>query len=146
MDEAFDPEPLAFYDLEAPGYAAIGVAASPSPHLAQFLTKLKTDAHIHELGCGGAPTYKAGSGGGRDSMGRYFSYPAQDELQLAYVSAGPWTRLQIDRGAGGGYDQVPTQWLSVVAELSAKNGHRLATGSRLHYWTRSNLGMRPLGN
>ena len=61
-------------------------------------------------------TYKAGAGGGRDRLGRYFNYPDHEALQMAYICAGAWSSLKIDCRAGGGYDQVPTQWLIVLAE------------------------------
>jgi SAM-dependent methyltransferase len=47
----FDPETLAFYANEAPGYAASGPGGI-GRHLEGFLERLEGGAHILELGCG----------------------------------------------------------------------------------------------
>ena len=46
-----DPATLAFYQREAPGYAASG-AQGPSRHLDAFLDRLQPGAFLLELGCG----------------------------------------------------------------------------------------------
>ncbi|KQM54501.1 SAM-dependent methyltransferase [Sphingomonas sp. Leaf208] len=60
-------------------------------------------------------SYKAGVGEGRDQFGRYYNYPSSEVLRAAYLAAGPWLSLEIDEQQGGGYDDQPTQWVSVTA-------------------------------
>ena len=62
-----------------------------------------------------AASFKGGTGGGRDGLGRYFNYPSREALVDAYAQAGAWRRLDVDGRDGGGYDDQPTHWLSIVA-------------------------------
>ncbi len=50
--KSFDPETLAFYEAEAPDYAASG-RNGVARHLPDFLDRLMPGASILELGCGG---------------------------------------------------------------------------------------------
>jgi SAM-dependent methyltransferase len=59
--------------------------------------------------------YKSGEGGGRDALGRYYSFPSQARLREAYADAGPWHELVSEEGEGGGYDGVARKWLHVTA-------------------------------
>lgn len=59
-------------------------------------------------------SYKAGEGGGRDTMGRYFNFPSEAELRAAYGQAGPWTDLTISQAAGHSYEQEARTWLHVA--------------------------------
>lgn len=63
-------------------------------------------------------SYKAGEGGGRDLLGRYYNFPSRDALSGAYRTAASWSSLQIDTGKGGGYDGVERTWLHVTARKS----------------------------
>lgn len=47
-----DPETIAFYDREAPGYT-MSLARGPARFLDAFLDRLEPDSQILELGCGG---------------------------------------------------------------------------------------------
>lgn len=58
-------------------------------------------------------SYKAGSGGARDSHGRFFNFPSERELAEAYAASGDWVMLEARRRLGGSYDQVPQEWLGV---------------------------------
>ncbi|BCW90627.1 hypothetical protein sos41_38000 [Alphaproteobacteria bacterium SO-S41] len=60
-------------------------------------------------------SFKAGSGGGRDSLGRYYNFPSAASLEAAYRAAGPWTVLEFTASSGGGYDGVQRDWLLVSA-------------------------------
>lgn len=60
-------------------------------------------------------SFKAGSGEGRDGLGRYYNYPDRAELLAHYMAAGDWTNLSITEQDGTGYDSVPTRWLWVQA-------------------------------
>jgi len=59
--------------------------------------------------------FKAGDGGGRDSLGRYYNFPDEARLRAAYAAAGPWTDLDLRHGKGGGFDGVMRDWLHVEA-------------------------------
>lgn len=58
-------------------------------------------------------SFKAGEGGGRDKLGRYFSYVSEGELRDAYDSAGPWFDVDIQQITSGAYDQAVQSWLYV---------------------------------
>ena len=59
-------------------------------------------------------TYKAGAGGGRDALGRYFNFPSDADLRAAYDQAGPWAALEILQGPGHSYEQEERTWLQVT--------------------------------
>ena len=59
-------------------------------------------------------TYKAGEGGGRDTLGRYFNFPSEAALRTAYEQAGPWAALEIHQGPGRSYEQEERTWLQVT--------------------------------
>lgn len=59
--------------------------------------------------------FKAGDGGGRDSLGRYYNFPDEARLRAAYAAAGDWAALTITPGKGGGFDGVMRDWLFVDA-------------------------------
>ena len=58
--------------------------------------------------------YKAGDGGARDSLGRWFSYLSEPELRAAYDAAGPWSGLELEHRAGGAYDRRDQAWMHVA--------------------------------
>ena len=59
-------------------------------------------------------SYKAGTGAGRDALGRYYNYPTPAALDAAYRAAG-WTDLVLETRMGSGFDALPTQWLWMTA-------------------------------
>ena len=59
--------------------------------------------------------FKAGDGGGRDSLGRYYNFPDEARLRAAYAAAGDWATLTFTPGQGGGFDGVMRDWLFVDA-------------------------------
>lgn len=59
--------------------------------------------------------YKAGEGGDRDSLGRYYNFPDREQLEAFYAAAGPWSAIAIETGTGGGYDNVPRTVFNVMA-------------------------------
>jgi SAM-dependent methyltransferase len=60
-------------------------------------------------------SYKAGDGAGRDALGRYHNFPTEAVLRAQYRAAGPWRRIDVESGPGGGYDGVARTWLQVTA-------------------------------
>jgi SAM-dependent methyltransferase len=60
-------------------------------------------------------SFKAGDGGGRDTLGRYNNFVSQIALEAAYREAGAWSELTIEAEPGGGYDGVWRTWLLCVA-------------------------------
>lgn len=60
-------------------------------------------------------SFKAGAGGGRDALGRYYNFPDAIVLEAAYRAAGRWAELDLNAATGGGYDGVVRDWLSVTA-------------------------------
>jgi SAM-dependent methyltransferase len=75
-------------------------------------------ARVHRaLKAGGLffASFKAGDGGDRDSLGRFYNFISRTGLEAAYAQAGPWSELTITETLGGGYDGVPRTWLSCLA-------------------------------
>lgn len=60
-------------------------------------------------------TYKGGGQEGRDRFGRYFNYLAVDEARRLYEDTGPWQKIEVAEGLGGGYDGVQGPWVRVIA-------------------------------
>jgi SAM-dependent methyltransferase len=59
-------------------------------------------------------SFKAGAREGRDRFQRYYNYPSPDWLRDVYGTM-DWEWTDIDRAVGGGYDDVTTDWLHVLA-------------------------------
>jgi SAM-dependent methyltransferase len=59
-------------------------------------------------------SYKIGEGEGRDSLGRYYSYPSSRWLETTYADAGPWTTLASDTGVIKSFDDEPATMLHLV--------------------------------
>jgi SAM-dependent methyltransferase len=108
---------MKFEELEETGaYDAVWANACllhvPEDGLAGIL------ARIHRaLKAGGRfyAGFKAGDGGGRDSLGRYYNFPDEARLRAAYGAAGDWAELELRHGQGGGFDGVMRDWLHVEA-------------------------------
>ena len=60
-------------------------------------------------------SYKAGEGGARDTLGRYFNFPSQDDLTEIYAQSAPWLALDIRQREGHSYEQALRTWLLVRA-------------------------------
>jgi SAM-dependent methyltransferase len=61
-------------------------------------------------------SYKAGEGGGRDTLNRYYNYPSPDWLRATYAEAGSWNSLSIETGEAIGFDDKMASMLFVVAK------------------------------
>ena len=59
-------------------------------------------------------SFKAGEAEGRDMFGRYYNYPSRAWLEHAYGQF-DWSGVEIEARQGGGYDNLPTDWLHVTA-------------------------------
>lgn len=59
-------------------------------------------------------SYKDGTGGGRDEVGRFFSYLPAARLEAAYRAAGPWSELTIGSQEGSSFFSGPTVWHDVL--------------------------------
>lgn len=107
---------MCFDQLDAEAcYDAVWASASllhaPASELTEDLSR------IHRaLRAGGlfAASFKAGSGEGRDGLGRYYNYPDAETLLSHYRAAG-WADLLLEAVMGSGYDNQPTEWLWVTA-------------------------------
>jgi SAM-dependent methyltransferase len=60
-------------------------------------------------------SFKAGDGGDRDALGRFYNFINRAGLEAAYAQAGPWSELAITETPGSGYDGVPRTWLICLA-------------------------------
>ena len=111
---------LRFEHLDAIAlYDGIWASASLLHVPAQTLTDIL--ARIRKaLRSGGIFTasFKAGSGEGRDDLGRYYNYPSVERLLEDYRAAG-WGKVTIEKIMGSGYDAKLTEWLWVTARNAA---------------------------
>jgi SAM-dependent methyltransferase len=104
---------MLFEDLEAVDrYDAVWANAcllhAPDARLPDILARIR-----RALKPGGRlfASFKAGDGGGRDSLGRYYNFPSRARLDQAFEAAGPWSELTLETDEGGGYDGVARTWL-----------------------------------
>jgi SAM-dependent methyltransferase len=108
---------MAFNQLEAiDAYDGVWASAALLHAPASELTE--DIARIHRaLRAGGhlCASFKAGTGEGRDSLGRYYNYPGAEVLLEHFRAAGDWAELELSEHDGGGYDGLPTRWLWVRA-------------------------------
>lgn len=58
--------------------------------------------------------YKAGTGGGRDFLGRYYSYISEATLAHAYAAAGPWSETIVESFEDGTYGGGLIPWLAIT--------------------------------
>lgn len=79
--------------------------------LARIRRSLRPGGHFYA-------SYKSGLKEGRDQFGRYYNYPSSNVLAASYEAAGPWSLVEVEEQQGGGYDDQPTQWVSVIAQRS----------------------------
>lgn len=93
-------------------WASACLLHAPVSELTESLTRIH-----RSLKPGGlfVASFKAGSGEGRDSFGRYYNYPSAVTLLTHYRDAAPWAELDLQSVEGSGYDNLPTQWLWVTA-------------------------------
>lgn len=108
---------MAFNQLEATE-AYDGVWASAALLHAPASELTDDIARIHRaLRLGGhlVASFKAGTGEGRDGLGRYYNYPTAETLLDHFRSAAAWAALTLSEVDGGGYDGLPTRWLWVHA-------------------------------
>lgn len=92
-------------------WACASLLHAPASDLVDILVRIR-----RALRSGGTFTasFKAGTGEGRDTLGRYYNYPSPERLRSDYEAAG-WTDLNLETNMGSGYDARPTQWLWMTA-------------------------------
>ena len=113
-------ETLLFHDLnEVEAYNGVWANACllhvPRSQLAQALAliwrALKPGGYFYA-------SFKTGAAEGRDSLNRYYNYPAQDWLRATYAEAGSWGSLSMETGEVRGFDDKMAQMLFVLARKS----------------------------
>lgn len=77
--------------------------------LARIFRALRPGGHL-------VASFKAGSGEGRDSLGRYYNYPDAAALRVHLAGAADWAGIDISEHDGSGYDGRPTRWLWMHAQ------------------------------
>jgi len=108
---------LLFHDLDAVNaYDAVWANACllhvPRDELVQVLERI-----WRALKPGGAfyTSFKTGDAEGRDTLDRYYNYPAPEWLRETYASAGDWRSLEIGTGEVIGFDNKWAPMLFVTA-------------------------------
>lgn len=108
---------MQFNELDAEAeYDAVWASASllhaPAAELTEDLARIYRALRPSGLF---VASFKAGSGEGRDTFGRYYNYPDADTLRAHYQAAATWADLTLVSVMGSGYDNVPTPWLWMTA-------------------------------
>lgn len=93
-------------------WASAALLHAPAAELSDDITRIHT-----ALRPGGQlfASFKAGTGEGRDGLGRYYNYPSAENLLAHFRAAADWATLELTESDGGGYDGKPTRWLWVRA-------------------------------
>lgn len=58
--------------------------------------------------------FKAGHGGGRDFLGRHYSYLSEAQLRAAYEAAGPWVETIVEPYEDGTFGGGIIPWLAIT--------------------------------
>jgi hypothetical protein len=61
-------------------------------------------------------SFKSGGEEGRDRLGRYYNYPASDELLETYRQVGPWEIVHVEEGRARGYEGAEFPWIAVTVQ------------------------------
>jgi SAM-dependent methyltransferase len=93
-------------------WASAALLHAPASELTDDISRIH--AALRPGGCLYA-SFKAGTGEGRDSLGRYYNYPSTQTLLAHFHAAADWAALDLTENDGSGYDGVPTSWLWVHA-------------------------------
>lgn len=106
-----------FEEIEAEQtYDGVWASASlihvPRPALSSILRKI-----FNALKPGGRhmATFKAGGVESRDSVGRYYNYPTEEELREFYLNSAPWHIESTEQYLGGGYEDGEGPWVFIEA-------------------------------
>ena len=104
-------EDLAFEDRFAAVWANASLTHVPVAGLPDVLRRVR-----RALQPGGRfqATFKAGTGGALDPLGRYFSYLTEVDLEAVYAASGPWSEMTVEGGEGGAYDREAQTWWQVT--------------------------------
>lgn len=108
---------MRFEEIEAKQtYDGIWASASlihvPRPALSRILGKI-----FDALKPGGRhmATFKTGGVESRDSVGRYYNYPTEEELREFYLNSAPWHIEGTEEYLGGGYENGEGPWVFIEA-------------------------------
>lgn len=112
-----DVKVMRFEEIEAQqAYDGIWASASlihvPRPALSSILRKI-----FDALKPGGRhiATFKAGGVESRDSVGRYYNYPTEEELRGFYLKSAPWHIEATEQYVGGGFEKGEGPWVFIEA-------------------------------
>lgn len=107
---------MRFEEIDATeAYDGVWACASllhvPAADLSDILSRIR-----RAMSPGGVfvASFKAGTGDGRDAMGRYYNYPDASALEASYRKTG-WADLSLETTMGSGYDALPTEWFWMTA-------------------------------
>jgi SAM-dependent methyltransferase len=73
-------------------------------------------------------SFKAGEGGGRDTLGRYYNYPSVDWLKTTYDAAGGWRPLTSETSEIKSFDETPATMLHLVVRKVEESGRGRRAG------------------
>lgn len=94
-------------------YASASLLHAPREDLPDIISRihrsLKVGAYVWA-------SFKGGQQEGLDGLGRYYNYFSASELKQAWSTNGAWSSLEHESWLGSGYDQLPTEWHSIMAK------------------------------
>jgi SAM-dependent methyltransferase len=107
---------MAFHELEAEAaydgvWAHASLLHAPREALPDLL------ARIHRALCPGGwffASYKLGTDEGRDSLGRFYNFPAADWLAARYAALPGWDNAETRYYTAGGFDNVERDWIDLI--------------------------------
>lgn len=109
---------LLFGDLEArKEYDAVWAHASlhhlELPELRDALVRI---ARALKPGGWHFANFKLGTGAGRDSLGRLYTFASEAEMRAAYASGSGWEMAEAAVYKDGGFDGVMRDWMAVTMQ------------------------------
>jgi SAM-dependent methyltransferase len=97
-------------------WASAGLLHAPRDELAGILARIHRALKPSGLFYA---SFKIGERDGRDTLGRYYNYPSQDQLDAAYAAAGGWSPITSDTSEIKGFDGKPVTMLHLMVRQRA---------------------------
>lgn len=94
-------------------YASASLLHAPREDLPDIISRIHRSLKV---GGYAWASFKGGQQEGLDGLGRYYNYFSASELKQVWSTNGAWSSLEQESWLGSGYDQLPTEWHSIMAK------------------------------